>query len=139
MRRRFIQRKRNSRLIERSQHLKSYSEETRQQFGEVIRTIIESNVAQAVTTSQKQMGVWIKGSLDRSIRDAQEALASVTRDFRLRLLGPGVISCGVSLPRGFSVDLAFFSWVIGWESICETLRGILQVIATGTTPSQVYS
>jgi citrate lyase gamma subunit len=67
--------------------LKSYSEETRQQFGVVIRTIIDSSLAQALTASQKQIEVWIKGSLDRSIRDAQEVLASVTRDFRLRLLG----------------------------------------------------
>src|SRR5271163_1911325 len=67
--------------------LKSYSEETRQQFGGVIRTIIESSLAQALAASQKQMETWIKGALEGSIRDAQEALAIVTRDFRLRLLG----------------------------------------------------
>ena len=39
--------------------LKCYTEETRQQFGGVIRTIIESSLAQALATSQKQMDVWI--------------------------------------------------------------------------------
>ena len=67
--------------------LKSYSEETRQQFGGVIRTIIESSLAQALAASQKQMETWIEGALEGSIRNAQEALAIVTRDFRLRLLG----------------------------------------------------
>jgi citrate lyase gamma subunit len=67
--------------------LKSYSEETRQQFGGVIRTIIESSLAQALAASQKEMETWIKGALEGSIRNAQEVLAIVTRDFRLRLLG----------------------------------------------------
>jgi citrate lyase gamma subunit len=67
--------------------LKSYSEETRQQFGGVIRTIIESTLTQALAASQKQMETWIKGALEASIRDAQEALATVTRDFRLSLVG----------------------------------------------------
>ena len=67
--------------------LKSYTAETRQQFAAVIRAIIESSMAQALATSQKQMDVWIKGVLDGAIRNAQDALAAVTRDFRVKLLG----------------------------------------------------
>ena len=67
--------------------LRCYTEETRQQFAAVIRTIIESSLAQALATSQKQMDGWLKGALDGAIRNAQEALAAVTRDFRVKLLG----------------------------------------------------
>jgi uncharacterized protein YbjQ (UPF0145 family) len=67
--------------------LKSYSEETRQQFGRVIRTIIDSSLAQALAASQNEMDGWIKGALERSMRDAQMALANVHRAFRLRLMG----------------------------------------------------
>lgn len=67
--------------------LRCYTEETRQQFGGVIRTIIESSLAQTLATSQKQMDGWLKGALDGAIRNAQDALAAVTRDFRVKLLG----------------------------------------------------
>ncbi len=67
--------------------LKCYTEETRQQFAAVIRAIIESSLAQALSTSQKQMDGWLKGALDGAIRNAQDALAAVTRDFRVKLLG----------------------------------------------------
>ncbi len=67
--------------------LKSYTEETRQQFAGVIRTIIESSLAQALATSQKQMDGWLKGALDGAIRNDQDALAAVTRDFRVKLVG----------------------------------------------------
>ena len=67
--------------------LKSYSDETRQQFGGVIRTIIESSLTQALAMSQKQMDGWLRGALERSLRNAQEALAAVTLDFRVKLLG----------------------------------------------------
>jgi citrate lyase gamma subunit len=67
--------------------LKCYTEETRQQFAAVIRAIIGSSLAQALATSQKQMDVWIKGALDGAIRNAQDALSAVTRDFRVKLLG----------------------------------------------------
>ena len=67
--------------------LRCYTEETRQQFAAVIRTIIESSLAQALATSQKQMDGWLKGALDGAIRNAQDALAAVTRDFRVKLLG----------------------------------------------------
>jgi hypothetical protein len=87
--------------------LKCYTEETRQQFGGVIRTIIESSLAQALATSQKQMDSWIRGTLDGAIRNAQDALALVTQDFRVKLLGArgyllwsvfaGGIFCGFSL------------------------------------------
>jgi citrate lyase gamma subunit len=67
--------------------LKCYTEETRQQFAAVIRTIIESSLAQALATSQKQMDGWMKGALDVAIRNAQDALVAVTRDFRVKLGG----------------------------------------------------
>ena len=67
--------------------LKCYTEETRHQFAAVIRTIIESSLGQALTTSQKQMDGWLKGALDDAIRNAQDALSAVTRDFRVKLLG----------------------------------------------------
>jgi hypothetical protein len=67
--------------------LKCYTEETRQQFAVVIRTIIESSLVQALATSQKQMDGWLKGALDGAIRNAHDALAAVTRDFRVKLLG----------------------------------------------------
>lgn len=53
----------------------------------VIRAIIESSLAQALATSQKQMDGWLKGALDGAIRNAQDALVAVTRDFRVKLLG----------------------------------------------------
>jgi hypothetical protein len=58
--------------------LKCYTEETRQQFAAVIRTIIESSLAQALATSQRQMDGWIKSALDGAIRNAKDALAAVT-------------------------------------------------------------
>jgi hypothetical protein len=67
--------------------LKCYTEETRQQFAGVIRAIIESSLAQALATSQKQMDGWIKVALEGAIGNAQDALATVTRDFRVKLLG----------------------------------------------------
>jgi hypothetical protein len=67
--------------------LKCYTEETRDQFATVIRTIIESSLAQVLATSQKQMDGWLNGALDGSIRNAQDALSAVTRDFRVKLLG----------------------------------------------------
>jgi hypothetical protein len=81
--------------------LKCYTEETRHQFAAVIRTIIESSLAQALATSQKQMDGWLKGSLDGAIRSAQDSLSAVTRDFRVKLLGAwsylfwSVFACGL--------------------------------------------
>jgi hypothetical protein len=66
--------------------LKCYTEETRQQFAGVIRTIIESSLTQALATSQKQMDGWLKCALDGAICNAQDALVTVTRDFRAKLL-----------------------------------------------------
>ena len=87
--------------------LKCYREETRQQFVAVIRTIIESSLTQFLATSQKQMDDWLKGALDGAIHNAQEVLAAVARDFRVKLLGAwsyllwsvfaGGILCGFGL------------------------------------------
>ena len=61
--------------------------EARQQFAAVIRTIIESSLAQTPATSQKQIDGWLKGALDGAIGKAQDALVAVTRNFRGKLLG----------------------------------------------------
>ena len=69
-------------------------------------------MAQALATSQKQMDGWLKGALDGAIRDAQDALAAVTRDFRVKLgggwlrllwaiFGGGLIVGGLLLAGGF--------------------------------------
>jgi uncharacterized protein YbjQ (UPF0145 family) len=95
--------------------LKSYSEETRLQFGGVIKAVIDSSLVQALTASQNQMEAWIKGSLETSIGDAQKALSTVTRDFRLTLLGAwgsllwGVLASG--LLCGFG--LLFLGYWVG--------------------------
>jgi hypothetical protein len=67
--------------------LKCYTEETRQQFGAVVNAIIEETLVRALALSQEQMNVWVKETLHQSVRDAQAALASVTADFRGKLVG----------------------------------------------------
>jgi AcrR family transcriptional regulator len=67
--------------------LRCYTEETRQQFAGVIRAIIESSLAQALATSQKQMDDWIRVSLNQAIREVRQSLATATTDFKLRLGG----------------------------------------------------
>jgi hypothetical protein len=92
--------------------LKCYTEDTRQQFGTVVKAIIEDTLAQALTLSQEHMNDWVKKSLEQSIREAQAALSSVTADFRVRLggawgrllwacLGSGLIVGGLLLAGGF--------------------------------------
>ena len=65
--------------------LKSYTDETRQQFAAVIKGIIEDTLVRALKLSQQRMDEWMKGTLDNSIRDAQKSLAAVTTDFRVKL------------------------------------------------------
>ncbi|MGA3134010.1 MAG: hypothetical protein ABSD59_24880 [Terracidiphilus sp.] len=67
--------------------LKSYTEETRQQFGSVVKAIIENTLARALALSQERMNEWMKKTLAQSIHEAHAALASVTEDFRMRLTG----------------------------------------------------
>jgi hypothetical protein len=92
--------------------LKSYTDETRQQFAAVIKKIIEDTLVRALTLSQQRMDEWMKGTLDNSIRDAQKSLASVTTDFRVNLrgawghllwgsFGGGVLAGGLLLVGGF--------------------------------------
>ena len=81
--------------------LKCYTEETREQFGAVIKAIIEETLVRALALSQEQMNVWVKKTLEQSVRDAQAALASVTVDFRGKLVGAwgrllwACIGCGL--------------------------------------------
>jgi hypothetical protein len=92
--------------------LKSYTDETRQQFAAVIKEIIEDTLVRALTLSQQRMDEWMKGTLDSSIRDAQKSLASVTTDFRAKLrgawgqlllgsFGGGVLAGGLLFVGGF--------------------------------------
>jgi hypothetical protein len=92
--------------------LKCYTEETRQQFAGVINEIIEDPLIRALTLSQQRMDEWMKGTLDRSIRNAQKSLASVTTDFRIKLggawgqllwgcIGGGVLAGVLLLVGGF--------------------------------------
>ena len=67
--------------------LKCYSEETRQQFAGVIKSIIESTLTRALTLSQERMDGWVRETLEQSIRDAQNALASAAAAFRAKLGG----------------------------------------------------
>ena len=92
--------------------LKSYTDETRQQFASVIREIIEDTLVRALTLSQQRMDEWMKGTLDNSIHEAQKSLASVTADFRVKLggawgqllwgcIGGGVLAGVLLLVGGF--------------------------------------
>jgi hypothetical protein len=98
--------------------LRCYTEETRQQFGDVINGIIEDTLTSALTLSQERMDSWVKKTLDQSIREAQNALASATTDFRVKLggawgrllwacIGGGLVAgllllaCGFWLGRNF--------------------------------------
>ncbi len=67
--------------------LKTYTEETRRQFSTVIAAIIEETLVGALSTSQQRMDAWLKGSLERSIREAQSALAAASGDFKVKLRG----------------------------------------------------
>jgi hypothetical protein len=67
--------------------LKSYTDETRQQFAAVIKEIIEDTLVRALTLSQQRMNEWMTGTMDSAIRDAQKSLTSVTSDFRAKLGG----------------------------------------------------
>ena len=92
--------------------LKCYTEETRQQFATVIKTIIENTLTRALTISQERMDDWVRKSLDQSIRDAQNSLASATEGFRARLggawgrllwacFGGGLIAATLLMAGGF--------------------------------------
>ena len=92
--------------------LKTYTEETRRQFSTVIAAIIEGTLVEALSTSQKRMDAWMKGSLDQTIRQAQQSLTAATSDFRLKLgaawgqllwgcIGAGAVAGGLLLAGGF--------------------------------------
>jgi hypothetical protein len=92
--------------------LKSYTNETRQQFAAVIKKIVEDTLITTLTLSQKRMDDWMKGTLDNSIRDAQKSLAWVTADFRVKLggawgqllwgcFGGGILAGALLLVGGF--------------------------------------
>ena len=94
--------------------LKTYTDETRQQFAAVIKQIIEDTLVRALTLSQQRMDEWMKGTLDNSIRDAHKSLAAVTTDFQVKLgaawgqllwgcIGGGVLAGVLLLVGGFWV------------------------------------
>jgi hypothetical protein len=92
--------------------LKCYTEETRQQFAAVIKSIIESTLTRALTLSQERMDDWVRKTLEQSTRDAQNALTSATTDFRAKLggawgrllwacFGGGMVAATLLLAGGF--------------------------------------
>jgi hypothetical protein len=92
--------------------LKSYTDETRQQFASVIKTIIEDTLKRALALSQQRMDEWVKAELDASIREARKSLAAVTTDFRVKLggawgqllwgcIGAGLLAAGLLFAGGF--------------------------------------
>jgi len=92
--------------------LKCYTEETRRQFAVVIKSIIESTLTRALTLSQERMDDWVKKTLEQSIRDAQDALASATAGFRAKLggvwgrllwacFGGGLVAAALLMAGGF--------------------------------------
>ncbi len=92
--------------------LKSYTDETRQQFGAVVKAIIEDTLTRALSLSQERMNDWVKRTLEQSVRQAQTALTAATASFRLKLsgawglllwacLGGGLIAAGLLLAGGF--------------------------------------
>ena len=67
--------------------VKSYIDQTKQQFGTVIHTIMEAQLTSALMISQSKMDEWARAKLDASVKSAESTLAAVTRDFRVRLFG----------------------------------------------------
>jgi hypothetical protein len=67
--------------------LKCYTEETRQQFAAVIKTIMESTLTRVLTLSQERMDDWVRKILEQSIREAQNELAKATAGFQAKLGG----------------------------------------------------
>jgi len=92
--------------------LKCYTQETRQQFAAVIKSIIESTLTRALTLSQERMDDWVRKTLEQSIHEAQNALASATASFRAKLggvwgqllwacFGGGLVAAALLMAGGF--------------------------------------
>ncbi len=67
--------------------LKCYTEETRQQFAVVIKTIIENTLTRALTLSQERMDDWVRKTLEHSMTEALRTLTAANNDFKSRLTG----------------------------------------------------
>jgi hypothetical protein len=67
--------------------LKTYTEVTKQQFASVIKTIIEDTLARALALAHERMDKWVREDLEKSVREAQRALATATSEFRVKLGG----------------------------------------------------
>ena len=92
--------------------LKCYTEETRQQFGSVVNRIIEDTLTRALTLSQERMDEWVKKTLEQSICEAQNALASAMAGLQAKLggtwgrllwacFGGGLVAAALLLVGGF--------------------------------------
>jgi hypothetical protein len=92
--------------------LKCYTEETRQQFAAVIKTIIENTLTRALTLSQERMNEWVKSTLEQFVREAQNALVLATAGFRAKLggawgrllwacFGGGLVAAALLMACGF--------------------------------------
>lgn len=95
--------------------LKAYSEETQLRFGAVIEAIMKKNLTSASELVQGRMEKWVTEQVDASVARAEKSLASVTRDFQVRLYGQwGRLLWGVGLGgvvAGFI--LLFIGYFIG--------------------------
>jgi len=67
--------------------LKSYTEETRKQFGAVVKAIIEDTLGRALTLSQERMDEWFKKTLEHSMAETQKALTAANSEFKNKLTG----------------------------------------------------
>jgi len=114
--------------------LKCYTKETPRQFATVIRTIIESSLAQALAASQKQMDGWLRGAAHstghsqrtRRPRGGDAGFpGQATRCLELRAVE--------RFAGAFSVALAFSSWGTGWGSTCDSLNLLLKAENNGST------
>jgi hypothetical protein len=67
--------------------LKTYTDETKQQFASVIKKIVEDTLARALTLACERLDQWVKKDLEMSVREAQRVLATATSDFGVKLSG----------------------------------------------------
>jgi len=81
--------------------LKCYTDETRQQFAGVIKSLIEEVLTRAMTLAQGRMDEWVKETLEHSMAGAQKALSAANNDFKNKLSGTwgrllwACVCCGV--------------------------------------------
>ena len=94
------------------QFSRCYTEETRQQFAAVIKSIIDDALTRALTVAHGRMDEWVKKTLASLMAEAQKALSAANNDFKSKLsgvwgrllwacIGGGLIVGGLLLAGGF--------------------------------------